>query len=114
MSTEPIDREAVECPLCWAQPGQACDFVDGPAPTVDDNGTRRAVHAARYAASLPPEERGPFWENAVDSYLSAELERMNAAATSACRSDCAEIPGYCTSGSGCLGTAAPSTSEETA
>jgi len=76
-----IDREAVECDLCRARPGEACEFADGPAPLVDDNGIqRRAVHAARYAASLPPEERGPFWENAVDSYLSAELERMNAAA----------------------------------
>lgn len=78
-----IDREAVECTLCRAQPGEACEFVDGPAPMVDDNGTkRRAVHATRYAASLPPEERKRFWESAVDSYLSAELERMNAAAPS--------------------------------
>lgn len=76
-----IDREAVECDLCRARPGEACEFVDGPAPMVDDNGTkRRAVHATRYAASLPPEERGPFWGNAVDSYLSTELEHMNAAA----------------------------------
>lgn len=81
MSAGEVDREAAECTACRAQPGEACEFVDGPAPMVDDNGTRRrAVHAARYAASLPPKDRGPFWENAVESYLSAELERMNATA----------------------------------
>lgn len=75
-----IDRESVECILCRAQPGQACVFADGPAPIVDDTATRRrAVHAARYAETLPPDQRGPFWEDAVERYLSTELERMNAA-----------------------------------
>ncbi len=72
-----VDRESVECSQCGAQPSEACEFVDGPAPIVDDNGIkRRGVHAARYAASLPPEERGQFWATAVESYLAKELWLM--------------------------------------
>jgi hypothetical protein len=76
-----IDREAVECTWCQAQPAQPCEFTDGPAPMVDDNGVkRRGVHATRYAASLPtPEERSRFWESAIEGYLSKELALMNAA-----------------------------------
>lgn len=46
--------------------------------------------------------------------LGGSPRRPDAPSTSACRADCDEIPGYCASGFGCLGTAAPSTSEETA
>lgn len=72
------DRESIGCTVCGAEPGQACEFPDGPAPMVNDNGVlRRVVHAARYAATLPKEERAAFWENAVERYVSTELALMN-------------------------------------
>ncbi len=77
---ERIDREAVPCSVCGAVPTEACDFPDGPAPMVDDNGAqRRVVHAARYAETLPPEDRPAFWARAVEDYMSAELARMDEA-----------------------------------
>lgn len=73
------DRESAACRVCGSEPGEPCAFPDGPAPMVNDNGVqRRVVHAARYAASLPEEERAAFWEAAVERYLTTELALMNA------------------------------------
>jgi hypothetical protein len=55
-------------------------FPGGPAPMVNDNGVRRrVVHAARYAETLPKEERAAFWEGAVQRYMATELALMSAA-----------------------------------
>lgn len=71
-------RESVGCPFCGADPQQPCDFNGEPAPEVNDNGVmRRAVHAARYAQTLPEDERQAFWGSAVDKYLTTELGLMD-------------------------------------
>lgn len=77
---EPSKLESVQCPFCGSAQGEACIFTDGPAPFVDGgDGPRRVVHAARYAESLPPEERQAFWRGAVERYMAIELAAMDEA-----------------------------------
>lgn len=66
--------ESVPCEACGAVAEQPCFDLN---KTVTVNGiTRRAVHAARYAANLPPEERAAFWNQAIDKYFDKELEEL--------------------------------------
>lgn len=39
---------------------------------------RRVVHAARYAETLPPGDRGAFWSTAVEKYLATKLAAITA------------------------------------
>lgn len=69
-----MERDTVFCPLCGSPPGTRCDFPGlTPPPVVEDGESRRAVHAARYADTLLPDERSQFWENAVSAYLTQQL-----------------------------------------
>ena len=73
------DRESVRCPFCGAEPGQACAFwTDSGKPwmVLEDGVERRVVHAARYALTLPSNDRQEFWETAVEKYLATELAAL--------------------------------------
>lgn len=72
-------RETVFCVVCAAAVGEPCSFPAGQPMVTDEDGTeRRAVHADRYAKTLPPEQRAAFWENAIESYLAHELASLEA------------------------------------
>lgn len=68
-----MDRETVACPQCGAGAGEPCDLDLGAAVVEEDGEARRPVHAGRYAATLPPNEVGPFWEAAIDKYLTEQM-----------------------------------------
>jgi hypothetical protein len=64
--------ESVRCDACGAFTDEPCFNLD---QMITVNGvTRRAVHAARYAANLPPEERAAFWQQAVEKYFAENPE----------------------------------------
>lgn len=73
-------RETVFCVICAAAVGEPCSFPAGqPTMVIDEDGTeRRAVHADRYAKTLPPDQRAAFWENAIESYFARELASLEA------------------------------------
>jgi hypothetical protein len=62
-----VNPELVACGACGAIADEPCHDLN---KTITENGvTRRAVHADRKAASLPPKERAAFWAEAVDRYF---------------------------------------------
>lgn len=74
-----MNRETVNCRVCGAAAGEPCYFDGQPPGTVVENGVeRRAVHAARYARTLPQGERAAFWETAVERYLAERLAALPA------------------------------------
>lgn len=67
--------ESVRCPSCGSTPTTPCTGLD---QMVTVNGvTRRAVHADRRAASLPPSERGAFWDGLINRYFAEQDELTN-------------------------------------
>lgn len=77
MTTSPtVDNpESVRCPSCGVLAGTPCTDLD---TTVTVNGvTRRAVHADRYAAGLPPAERGGYWRGLIERYYAEQDESTN-------------------------------------
>lgn len=68
------DRKTVACSECGAEVGEPCVWDVEPEQVVDVDGERRrAVHAARYAQTLPESERAAFWEAAVEQYITRAL-----------------------------------------
>lgn len=103
--------------------------VDLVAQTIETEARKNPVEQRPGFLWEPPGSRYIFGQTmhdvgkaVMDALIKAgwtPASRTTAPATSrtvVCRSDCAEIPGYCSSGIGCLGSApsSPSTPEEPA
>lgn len=68
--------ESIRCPECQATPDQPCHGLN---TMITVGGvTRRAVHAARYAAHLPPGERPAYWRSVAEGYYAEELRNEGA------------------------------------